>query len=131
MDEATGEDEEPALADCAGIEVAAGGDEGDVKGALKDVDDLGGARVGVRWVYAPRSVIDPGRGDTQGVEPRSPSSRQSRPGCRCCPGGTARRRRSRLPSRSLASCKGSRLDAVLHGNILSSCEMYIYSKCLH
>ena len=72
MHEAAREDEDLAAADGAGVEPVGGGDEADVKGALEHEDDLGGARVRVRRVDAPRREVDPRHGHALGVEPREP-----------------------------------------------------------
>jgi hypothetical protein len=70
VDEAAWEDEGLALAYGAGVELVGGGDESDVEGALEHEDHLGGARVHVRRVHAPRRVVDARHGHAQGVEPR-------------------------------------------------------------
>jgi hypothetical protein len=73
VDEAAGEDEDIAGADGARVQAVAGGaggDEADVEGALEDEDDLGGARVDVRRVHAPRRVVDARQRHAQRVEPR-------------------------------------------------------------
>ena len=70
VDEPPGEDEDLAGADGARVEAVGGGDEADVEGALEDEDDLGGARVDVQRVHAPRRVVDARHRHAQRVDSR-------------------------------------------------------------